>query len=69
MGDDIADIDAFDTMRALSRGTIFQGLALGVIGEETPPGVAERADLLLRGVREVEAFLSWLDETIPPKLH
>jgi len=40
-----------------------------VVGEETPPGVAERADLLLRGVSEVEVFLSWLDETIPPKLH
>ena len=69
MGDDVSDIDAFDTMRALSRGAIFQGLALGVVGEETPPGVAERAYFLLRGVSEVEAFLSWLDEIIPPKLH
>ena len=69
MGDDVADIDAFDTMRTLSRGAIFQGLALGVVGEETPPEVAKRADFLLRGVSEVEAFLSWLDETIPPKLH
>ncbi len=69
MGDDVADIDAFDTIRALSRGAIFRGLALGVIGEETPTNVAEGADLLLRGVSEVEAFLIWLDETIPPKLH
>jgi len=69
IGDDVADIDAFDTMRALSRGALFQGLALGVVGEETPPNVAERADLLLRGINEVEAFLSWLDETIPSKLH
>ena len=69
MGDDVADIDAFDTIRALSCGTEFHGLALGVIGEETSPEVAERADLLLRGVSEVEAFLSWLNETIPPKLH
>ncbi len=66
MGDDVADIDAFDTMRTLSHGTAFQGLALGVVGEETPPNVAERADLLLRGVSEVGAFLSWLDKTIPP---
>jgi len=69
MGDDVSDTDAFATMHDLSHGTIFQGLALGVVGEETPPGVAERADLLLRGVSEVEVFLSWLDETIPPKLH
>jgi len=69
MGDDVADIDAFDTICALSRGTEFQGLALGVVGEETPPEVAQRADLLLRGVSEVEAFLGWLDEIIPPKSH
>ena len=69
MGDDVSDIDAFDTMQALSRGVIFQGLAIGVVGEETPPQVAERADLLLRGVSEVEAFLEWLDKTIPHKLH
>ena len=69
IGDDVSDIDAFDTMRTLSHGAEFQGLALGVVGEETPPKVAESADLLLRGVSEVEAFLGWLDETIPPKLH
>ena len=69
MGDDVADIDAFDTIHALSRDAIFQGLAIGVVGEETPPNVAEGADLLLRGVSEVEAFLGWLDKTIPPKLH
>ena len=67
MGDDVADIDAFDIMRTLSRGAEFQGLALGVVGEETPPEVAAKADLLLRGVSEVEAFLGWLDEIIPLK--
>ncbi len=65
MGDDVADIDAFDNLQALSQGAEFRGLAIGVVGEETPPEVAERADLLLRGVSEVEAFLGWLDETIP----
>jgi len=67
MGDDVADIDAFDTIRTLSHRAGFQGLALGVVGKETPPGVAERADLLLRGVSEVEAFLGWLDEILPPE--
>lgn len=65
MGDDVSDIDAFDTMRVLSRGATFKGLALGVIGEEAPPEVAERADLLLKGVSEVAAFLGWLDKTLP----
>jgi len=67
LGDDVADIDAFDTIRSLSRGAEFQGLAIGVVGEETPPEVLEHVDLVLRGVSEVEAFLGWLDETIPPK--
>ena len=67
MGDDVSDVDAFDTMHALSHSTLFQGLALGVVGEETPPQVAERADLLLMGVSEVEAFLEWLDKTIAHK--
>jgi len=64
MGDDVADIDAFDTIHALSGGAAFQGLALGVVGEETPPGVAEKADLLLRGVGEVADFLGWLEKTL-----
>lgn len=69
MGDDVSDIDAFNTMRTLSNSETFQGLAVGVIGDETPPEVTKGADLFLRGIREVEAFLSWLDETIPPNSH
>jgi len=64
LGDDVADIDAFNAIHSLSEGTEFQGLAIGVVGEETPPNVAEKADLILRGVSEVEEFLGWLDETI-----
>jgi trehalose 6-phosphate phosphatase len=67
MGDDVADIDAFNVMHDFSKGGEFQGLALGVVGEETPPNVAENADLILRGVSEVEAFLGWLGETKPRK--
>jgi len=69
MGDDVSDIDAFDTMRDLSRSDTFQGLALGVIAEETQTNVAKRADLILRGVSEVESFLRWLDKTILPYSH
>lgn len=65
MGDDVADIGAFNVMRELSCGPRFHGLALGVIGAETPPDVAENVDLVLRGVSEVEAFLGWLVENIP----
>ena len=69
MGDDVSDIDAFDTIRALPHCKTSRGLAIGVIGDETPPEVTERADLILRGVREVETFLNWLDETVPTKSH
>jgi trehalose 6-phosphate phosphatase len=65
MGDDVADIDAFDTISSLSRGAGFRGLALGVVGSETPPEVAEHTDFVLRGVSEVEKFLGWLDEILP----
>lgn len=66
LGDDVADIGAFNVMRELSGSGQFAGLALGVIGEETPPDVADSVDFILRGVNEVETFLSWLVETIPP---
>ena len=69
MGDDVSDIDAFNIMRTLSDSETFQGLAVGVIGDETPPEVTKRADLFLQGIREVETFLSWLDETIPADSH
>lgn len=64
LGDDVADIDAFNAIHDLTEDGTFQGLAIGVVGEETPPNVAENADLVLRGVNEVEKFLGWLDETI-----
>jgi trehalose 6-phosphate phosphatase len=67
LGDDVADIDAFDTLRRLSGGAAFQGFGLGVVGEETPPEVAQRAHFLLRGVVEVERFLGWMEANLPPR--
>ncbi len=61
-------MDAFDTIRRLSQETSFQGLALGVVGEETPPEVAQRAHFLLRGVAEVGTFLGWLEANLPVQL-
>lgn len=54
-----------DTLRALLPHAEFQGLAIGVAGEETPPEVAGRVDRPLIGGSEVAAFPGWLDETIP----
>lgn len=61
LGDDASDVDAFHAMRLPG----FNGLAVGVIGGETPPGLAEEADFTLNGVRDVERFLVWLAEAAP----
>ena len=55
LGDDLTDIDIF---AALHRKELpFKGLAIGVIGEETPPQIMKEADFSLNGVSDVERFL------------
>jgi trehalose 6-phosphate phosphatase len=61
VGDDSSDVDAFHAMHADG----LKGLAVGVIGPETPQRVAEEADLTLNGVGDVERFLLWLAEAAP----
>ena len=61
LGDDVSDVEAFGAMHAHG----FRGLAVGVIGQETPRGVAEKADFTLNGVGDVERFLAWLAEAAP----
>ena len=57
IGDDVTDVDAFRALRGLvSRGAC-RGLALGVLGSETPPEVAQESDMVLSGVPEVEELL------------
>jgi trehalose 6-phosphate phosphatase len=55
LGDDLTDVDVF---RAFHRdGLAFRGIAVGVVGEETPPQIVEEADLTLKGVADMERFL------------
>jgi len=61
LGDDISDVDAFAVMH--TRG--FEGLALGVISEETPHEVTREADFTLNGVGDVEHFFKWLVGVAP----
>jgi trehalose-phosphatase len=61
LGDDISDVAAFSAIRSAR----LKGLALGVIGQETPHQVEKEADFTLNGVRDVERFLRWLAETVP----
>ena len=62
LGDDVTDVDAFRALHALSAQGSFRGLALGVLGQNTPPDIEQEADLLLRGVPEVEELLQRLAE-------
>jgi len=61
LGDDVSDVDAFAAMH--QKG--FNGLALAVIGGETPHKVISEADFTLNGVGDVERFLIWLAEAVP----
>ena len=62
IGDDVTDVDAFRSLHGLVSGGACRGLALGVVGAETPPEIARESDLVLSGVREVEELLRRLAE-------
>lgn len=64
LGDDLTDVDAFGAIHALSRGSLFRGMALGVVSAEAPAPLVENADYLLNGVPEVCRFLDWLAERL-----
>ena len=65
LGDDVTDVDAFRAVHALSSQGGFRGLALGVLGQNTPPDIEQEADLLLRGLSEVEELLQRLADVHP----
>lgn len=67
LGDDVSDVDAFEAVHDLSSVEGFRGMALGVVGRDTPPIVIEKADFLLRSVTEVQGFLGLLEALIPPR--
>jgi len=62
MGDDLTDIDAFKAMHSASRNSNFKGLAIGVISQETPGGLAAEVDFILNGISDVERFLKWVSQ-------
>ena len=65
LGDDITDINAFRAIRTASRNSDFQGLAIGVTGQEMPQELEAEADFTLNGTKDVERFLKWISQTIP----
>lgn len=60
IGDDTTDVDAFNQLRKMRAEGSVCGLAIAVLGPETPAQVIERADATLQGVAEVETFFKWL---------
>jgi trehalose 6-phosphate phosphatase len=61
VGDDLTDLDAFAALRRLrDEGALTTTLCVGVASDETPPELAESADVLVDGPTGVRALLSTL---------
>ena len=56
-GDDVTDVDGFRALRALREEGAAATLSVGVVGPETPEGVAAVADLVIQGVPACAATL------------
>lgn len=62
-GDDATDLDAFDALGALAQdGELDAVLRVGVRSDEGPPGIVERADLVVDGVDGFRRVLAALAE-------
>ncbi len=64
LGNDTTDIDAFRAIHAASRASNLQGIAIGIISQETPEELMTEADFTLNGVNDVERFLEWVSQTV-----
>jgi len=60
LGDDTTDVDALRMARRLREELTCYALGVGVESEHMPAALRETADLLVSGVQDVEAFLTWL---------
>jgi trehalose 6-phosphate phosphatase len=60
LGDDIGDVPAFRAIRQARKDSNFNGLAILVIGPDTPRTSLDEADFTLKGVRETEKLLNWM---------
>ena len=65
LGDDVTDVDAFKALHALTSEGLCVGLALGVLGQNTPVDIEQEADLLLDDVAEAEELLRRIANTYP----
>jgi len=62
-GDDVTDLDAFDTLDALvAEGALDHAVRVGVRSPEGPAAIVERSDLAVEGVRGFTEVLAVLAE-------
>ena len=59
LGDDLTDVDGMKALKRL-RTEGLASLAIGVAGEEAPPGLVNESDILLPDPQAVAAFLARL---------
>ncbi len=57
MGDDVTDVDGFDTLRAVRDGGDVASLSIGVVASETPRVVYDRSDVRVPGVPAAATLL------------
>jgi trehalose 6-phosphate phosphatase len=60
LGDDVTDIDGFRAVRHARDAGTLMGVRIGVIADETPPGVAEESDVTIPGVPACAELLGQL---------
>lgn len=60
LGDDRTDIDAFHAIRHLSDSGVIAGVAIAVLHSDSPPDLADAADVALESIERVPEFLRWL---------
>lgn len=64
LGNSREDLEAFCALHDPGDAD-FRGMTVAVRGQETPPELIEQADFVLEGIPEAEAFLSWLEQSLP----
>ncbi|HEX8035032.1 MAG TPA: trehalose-phosphatase, partial [Ktedonobacterales bacterium] len=60
LGDDRTDIDAFRALRRLTELGVCACTSVAVLHTDSPPGLAQEADVALDSIERVPEFLRWL---------
>ncbi len=64
LGDDTTDIDGFKALSRLRSESVLAGVNVAVVSPESPPEVAQAADVIIHGVDSCVALLAKLAERL-----